>query len=337
MTKRNPKGDPLVKDIERALRPGKFVSYGQSWDFIRELEEAKKGIDALVEGEEAERAVGLYELFLSACYEKGDEIDDSGGNLGSFFEELFVSWVEARQKSGHNPVETVFRIVKWMENDDYGFCHDIESEVAITLDQEGRRVFADHFEEKVKTALSEFDPQEPPYINDCPCSVFSPAKSLKKIYLATKDIDSYKALCERFVHSPQDCENIATLHQEKGEFKEALEWVDRGLNLEKERSWGNESAYALSRVRRDLLLKTGRRNDAFEQAWKNFQKCPGLSSYERLMDLAPEKSRPSHHKNALEEAQKSSVSATIDICLEAGELDFLSDFVLSLDDARLES
>jgi len=42
------KGDPLVKNIERALRPGKFVSYGQSWDFIRDLEEAKKGIDALV-------------------------------------------------------------------------------------------------------------------------------------------------------------------------------------------------------------------------------------------------------------------------------------------------
>ena len=34
---------------------------------------------------DAERAVSLYEIVLSGCYEKVNEIDDSGGDLGSFF------------------------------------------------------------------------------------------------------------------------------------------------------------------------------------------------------------------------------------------------------------
>ena len=81
-----------------------------------------------MESEEADRAVRLYEMFLSGCYEKVEEIDDSSGNLGMFFQDLFLSWIEARQKAGRAAEETVGDILKWMENDDYGFCYDTEKE-----------------------------------------------------------------------------------------------------------------------------------------------------------------------------------------------------------------
>ena len=35
-----------------------------------------------MESGEADRTVRLYEMFLSGCYEKVEEVDDSGGNLG---------------------------------------------------------------------------------------------------------------------------------------------------------------------------------------------------------------------------------------------------------------
>jgi hypothetical protein len=47
----------------------------------KEIRPGGFGIDALVKNGEAERAVGLYKMFLSGCYEKAEEIDDSGGNL----------------------------------------------------------------------------------------------------------------------------------------------------------------------------------------------------------------------------------------------------------------
>ena len=86
--------DQLIPSIERALRPGYFISYNRSWEFISDLEPVKKKIDALVAAGEAERAVGLFEIFLAGCYEKIEEVDDSGGSLGDFFQTLFASWIK---------------------------------------------------------------------------------------------------------------------------------------------------------------------------------------------------------------------------------------------------
>ena len=97
---RREENDPFALALEQALDLGQFVSYSQSWDFVRDLERAKGTLDALVDQGEAERAVSLYETFLAGCYEKAEEIDDSGGNLGAFFETLFISWVDVRQKAG---------------------------------------------------------------------------------------------------------------------------------------------------------------------------------------------------------------------------------------------
>jgi hypothetical protein len=99
--------DPLISQIEQALDLGQFISYNQSWDFVHDLEDIKDKIDDLMESGEADRAVRMYELFLSGCYEKADEIDDSGGNLGMFFQDLFLSWITARQKAGRAAVMTV--------------------------------------------------------------------------------------------------------------------------------------------------------------------------------------------------------------------------------------
>ncbi len=62
--------DPLISEIELALDLDRFISYNQSWDFVRGLDDTKSKIDDLVERGEADRAVQFYELFLSGCYEK---------------------------------------------------------------------------------------------------------------------------------------------------------------------------------------------------------------------------------------------------------------------------
>ncbi len=42
------KSDQLVWALESALDLGEFVSYNRSWDFVRDLEDVKHKIDALV-------------------------------------------------------------------------------------------------------------------------------------------------------------------------------------------------------------------------------------------------------------------------------------------------
>jgi hypothetical protein len=88
MGKRKTRED-LAGAIEAALRLGEFISYNRSWSFVRELEEVKGLLKGLLAGGQADRATDLFGIFLAGCYEKAGEVDDSGGNLGMFFQDLF--------------------------------------------------------------------------------------------------------------------------------------------------------------------------------------------------------------------------------------------------------
>lgn len=107
---RRTKSDPFVAVIEQTLCLGRFISYQQSTDFVSDLECVKAKLDTLADQGDAVQAVSLYELFLAGCYEKAEEIDDSGGELGGFFAELFVAWIGARQKAERPADETVRQI-----------------------------------------------------------------------------------------------------------------------------------------------------------------------------------------------------------------------------------
>jgi hypothetical protein len=108
----------------------------------------------------------LYELFLAGCYEKAEEIDDSSGNLGMFFKDLFCGWIKARQAAGRDLAETIHDIMAWMDRDDYGFCFDIDGDVALALDREGSRLFTKHLEDRLESALAPYADKEPKAIFD---------------------------------------------------------------------------------------------------------------------------------------------------------------------------
>lgn len=334
--KKRKKSDPVVSEIERALDLGQFISYNRSWDFVRELEDSKKRIDALVKNGEAERAVGLYEMFLSGCYEKAEEIDDSGGNLGMFFEQLFCAWIKARQKAGCKADETVQYVLKWRDNDDYGFCYDIEQDIAQVLNKAGFQLFRKHFQDQFENAFVPYKSKTSKFIYDYPADVYRNVDILKKIYIVKKDIQSYLSLCEKTVASPKDCENIAMLYKKKKRFADALAWVEKGLTLEKKREWRNQSSYGLTSMRQELLDKLGRREDAFESAWSEFKKYPSVYGYDELMKYIGKQDFKEWHEKALLEAKKTSLSAFIEICSKTKEWDILSERIISVEYDKLE-
>lgn len=334
--KKRKKSDPLVSEIERALDLGQFISYNQSWDFVRKLEDTKDRLDALVKNREAERALGLYEMFLSGCYDKAEEIDDSGGNLGMFFGQLFCAWIKARQKAGCKADETVQYVLKWMDNDDYGFCYDIEQDIAQVLNKAGFQLFRKHFQDQFENAFVPYKSKPPKFIYDYPADVYRSADILKEIYIVKKDIKSYLILCEKTVASPKDCENIAMLYKEKKHFTDALAWVEKGIALEKKREWRNQSSYGLTSMRQELLDKLGRREDAFESAWSEFKKYPSVYGYDELMKYIPKQDFKQWHEKAVLEAKKTSLPAFIEICSKTKEWDKLSERIMSVEHDKLE-
>lgn len=331
------KKDPLVTAIEHALDLGQFVFYKQTWDFVSNLDRIKDRIDALVDEGEAERVVRLYELFVAGVYEKAEETDDSGGELGAFFEGLFVSWIIARQKARYPAEETVREILGWIENDNYGFCYDIEGTVARTLNREGFALFRSHFRNLFEKAFAPFKCVAPRRIYDYPAEVCLSARVLKSIYIAKKDVRSYIALCEMMTVSPKDCEEVGNMHKARRRFAEALEWVERGLSLEHERHWGNESSSSLTFMRRELLGKVGRKEEAFQVAWEQFEKHPCEYTYADLMKHVARKDREHWHDKAMEAARRTSFSGFIEICAKTKEWDLLARHVDAATREELES
>jgi len=326
----------LISQIERALDLGQFISYNQSWDFVHDLEDIKDKIDDLTEGGEADRAVRLYELFLSGCYEKVEEIDDSGGNLGMFFQDLFLSWIKARQEAGHAAEETVGDILNWMENDGYGFCYDMEKELAKVLNKAGFVLFRQHFQDRFEEAFAPFESKKSRFIFDYPADVYLSTNTLKDIYVVKKDVKAYLALCGKVGITPTDCEHIASLQEAKRRYDDALTWAEKGLKLEKEREWGNQSSYQLTGIRQELLNKLGRREDALESAWAEFIEYPSDIGYDRLRKYIPKEDFRHWHEKAIQEAKKSSLSAFIEICTATKEWEVLSEHIVDIGDDKLE-
>lgn len=328
---------PLVQVLERSLSPGTFISYGRSWDFVQDLEKAKSQIDALVRAGGAPKAVELYELFLAGCYDKAGELDDSGGTLGMFFEELFISWIEARQRAGCNPEETVRNVLRWLDNDEYGFCFDIEGRVAKALDREGVRLFRAHLEQQLVTALKPIEGAERRCIHDYPWEVRKSVSALKRIYQARNDLRAYVALCERFLVSPRDCEAIAALCKAKKRSADALAWVERGLQAEGRQRWGNESSHGLQALKRELLGKLGRREEALDGAWTEFAKAPSSFGYTDLMKYVPRTQRSRWHERAMQEVENGDLDGFIDLCVHAKEWERLATRTLAVDHDALEN
>ena len=133
--------DRLEQAIEDTLVPGAFIGYRGSWNFVENLEAVKTELDALVKRGRAARAVGLYETFIAGCYEKSEEIDDSGGSFGMFVGELFCGWIRARQGHQADPVETAELLLTWMEDDDYGYCYQLETDAAKAFNRKGLAAF----------------------------------------------------------------------------------------------------------------------------------------------------------------------------------------------------
>jgi tetratricopeptide (TPR) repeat protein len=301
------------------------------------LEQIKSQLDTLAASGDAASTVGVYETFLAGCYDKAGEVDDSGGNFGMFFQELFISWIQARQRAGTDPAETVRCVLQWMDHDEYGFCFQIEGDVAKALNKRGFAIFASQLEQRLAAALAPLKETERQRIHDYPWAVRKPYAALRASYLAAGDVRAYLKLCEKIIPSPKDCEHVATLYKAKRRFAEALTWIERGLEAESAGGWTNESSHRLSGLRQELLAGLGRRQESLESAWADFARQPSACGYADVMKYVPRDERPRWHEQALQTAEQADLWAFIDICVETKEWPRLANRVLAVDHAELES
>jgi tetratricopeptide (TPR) repeat protein len=302
--------DELERTIENALAPGVFVGYRDRWDFVEGVEAVRAKVAALMEMGEAEarRAVALLETFIAGCYEKSEEIDDSGGSFGQLVGDLFCDWIRARQAAGADPADTARMLLSWMENDNYGYCHRLEKEAVKVIDRAGLVAFERAVRERPSEEGREVYAQR------------RKVEILKVIHEARRNVGAYAALCEAEGGlAPADCEALAKMCLERRRPGDALAWVERGLELEKAGRFPNRPSWGLPRLEREILKKLGRSGEALASAWEHYQRAPSVFSYQDLMKFVAKGERAEWHAKALAALDEADLSQRIELLLKTRE------------------
>jgi tetratricopeptide (TPR) repeat protein len=316
---RGAKRDPLEERIERALCPGSFIDHRSTDEFEAGLDPVMDEILQLVKGGDPERAVRLFETFIAGCYQKADELDDSDGSYGMFVERVFCAWITARQGAKADPMDTGRRLVDWIAKDDYGFCHHLDDEAVKALGKPGLA----GFERAVREALDRQVPQPPQGTGATPEERRAVYRQrtlrgvLKTILAARGDAEGYVAEVGDDL-SPKDCEVLADLHAKRKRFEEALGWVERGLKLKSGRH-GAADSYRLPEMKRALLMKVGRVDDALDAAWKEFAAHPSDYTYDDLMKYVPKAARAEWRTKAMATAEKGDLDGYFSLCKKMKE------------------
>jgi hypothetical protein len=322
--------------IEAAFQPGHFISNYAGCSFVGDLQRVADEIAKLVPAKPV-RAAALYETFLAACNAKAEDIDDSDGELGTFAGGLFCAWITARQAAGADRDETAKLLLRWMDEDDYGFCNDLERSALTVLDRAGLEAFErqvrSRFDKECAALSKRKGPAEPNpnYTRD------RWGEMLRTIYAEQGNIGKYLDLTARTEVTGTDCEVIATMFQAKRKPNDALAWVERGLGIERRRAFGGGASYKLDEMRRALLVKLGRGREALDSAWAGFEAHPSKFTYADLVRYVPKAERAAWHEKAMAAAEQGDLGSLIQLWLSAKETGRLAERLDRVSDTQLEN
>jgi len=222
-----------------------------------------------------------------------------------------------------------------MEEDPYGFCYHLERRAVNVFTPHGLAVFEQAVRKRVEAGADRTSPA--PARRDAAYAQWRGVEILKTIYAAQGNIEAYLDVCARGELTPADCEVLATLYQQREALEEALGWVDRGLALEAERRWGMESSGRLPELRRAVLRRLGREEEALASAWEEFQAHPSTWTYDTLMRFVPAAERAHWHAQAMAAADAGDLEAVLPLWLETQEVDRLLARLRRTDDEELET
>jgi len=318
------KTDPIEREIEHALCPGSFIRDGASFSFVTGLDQVATTIETLIAAE-ASRAVMLYEVFLAGCHAKADELDDSSGSFGQFAQGLICGWIKARQASDADSDKTASTLLGWMDDDPYAFCYEIEKDAAAAFDKVGLAAFEKQIRTRFEDASA--DPSNWTYRRA--------AEILRAIYSAQGDIQAYIALANQTGLKPEDCLAVAKLLAARKP-DEALNWVERGRALDREKQFRSTAGFDLDKLHRQLLSRLGRQNEALAAAWAEFREHPSKYTYDDLMRFVPKAERREWHERALNAAMVADLHSRLELYIETKEMERLADAVRGCSDEDLE-
>lgn len=161
-------------------------------------------------------------------------------------------------------------------------------------------------------------------------------EALQTIHAARKNVAAYIALAEETGLTAKDCHTIAALFVSKRKPEEALSWVERGLEIDRQTRHGSMASCDLTTLNRDLLARLGRGDEALDAAWNDYRKHPNIFTYDDLMKYVPKARKMEWHRKAIEAAMGSDLQSVMDLLCKTKEMERLAELIHQTKDDDLE-
>lgn len=311
---------PLEKRVERALKLGDFISWREVSDFRDELDRVFDEI-ALFADKQPKKALPIFDIFIAGCLEKGNEIDDSSNDLGSFLDELACAWTRCCSASGMKDDDYIRKLEHWIKADSIGSFSDLESTVIPALSREYREALEDELKSRL-TAVAKETPEISSQDSNRIAHVRRRAiETLKKLYAGARNTMALIAFCETHGFDQKDCVDLATVFFGRCQFDRAREWAEKGLAIKED---GCSKEYELKDLRRKILKNMGRGTDAVADAWAEFEKHPSIYSFESVLESATKKDHADLKAKALVIFDRSAIREAAVALHKVRELDHLA-------------
>lgn len=221
----------------------------------------------------------IFDIFIAGCFEKSEEVDDSGDDLGSFLNDLVCSWTKCCEAAGISGDEYLKKLKRWMDVDNIGYFYDLECTIIPALGKKYQKAL----EENLRSRLDDVT-QVSSQLEKSHFGGGTILETLKKLYSTTENIPALISLCEQYGLEEKDCLDLANTFYNRSDFNCALEWADKGLKLKKD----NLGKYELKDLRRKILKASGQDEQAIIEAWTDFEKSPSIFYFKLVLQFSPE-------------------------------------------------
>lgn len=296
----------LKKRIQSLKRGSRFIRYGESFEFGRELDALIKDIEGLVTTE-PKAGFMIVELFMATHEKVLNRVDDSAGCVGDAYRDGVALWVKAaaawRQRDGDSGIDWLDVVERHQRGNDYGIwdpllplCRSLLSEVEL-------RELASRFE---ADALREA--RDKPGAFGYPAIVA--AVGMAGVAEALGDVALYERAT--LIHAPDpnemQREAIATFCLRVKDGEAALKWLDG--------PWDNHQEPSRQRLMDEALVLLDHRGELMALRRERYDAAPSQDALAALLEVAPDDERQLILAQAVDKARSApTLSLAIDALL----------------------
>jgi uncharacterized Zn finger protein len=263
--------------IEPAVDPGDVVSYHDSYQWSRGVDEVIDAVEGLLDAGHAGAVIELSEHALGAVARLGGLIDDSSGHLAILCERLERLHLAACERARPDPAELAERLLRWQLDCELEVFDGAADEYADALGEAGLARYAE-----LARAEWELVPELGPGDQREYGRRFRITQVMEDLAGARGDVDELVAVLRRDLSLPYGFLRIAEVYRRAERVDEAIEWAERGL----EAFSGERADSRLQTFLAESYAARGGHADALEIAWDRFADHAGLESYRELKPYA---------------------------------------------------